>query len=113
MPIGSLVPTFGVASDKLLALTQDPAANSPAVWTGPGSHTTHSGHTTGRRVCEGRTGPRKKRVSFHGRFLRLGNFWLQNRASLRKAARNVLVEIPSVSNGVQASENRRKNFVLN
>ena len=34
----------------------------------------------------------KKGVSFHGRFLRPGNFWLQNRASLRNAARRVLVE---------------------
>jgi hypothetical protein len=49
----------------------------------------------------------QKESKFSRCFLRLGIFWLQNRASLLKAARSVLVEIPSVGNGVQTAQKLR------
>jgi hypothetical protein len=66
------------------------------------------------RAHEGNRGRRnKQRVIFHGRFLRCEKFLLQNSAILRYPLRKLNDRITCVSNGVQRSENKRKNSFLN
>jgi hypothetical protein len=74
---------------------------------------TGSGHTTGRTLCQGRKGPRKRKVSFHGRFLRSEDFSLQNSATLRNALRTLNCRPPSIRDGMQSSETMCNSLGLN
>jgi hypothetical protein len=55
----------------------------------------------------------RKSQNVHGRFLRLDNFWLQNCAIQRTAARITLLRAALGKQATQRCENLRKNSLLN
>jgi hypothetical protein len=66
-----------------------------------------------RAWATARRGAREKRLNFSRSFLRSENFWLQNRAILRNAARISLPLISSEKYAAQHPERLRKKPLLN